>query len=294
MRRSTEVASSASRVCGSSPSSQSSASSCATVGSIASSGASGRARTAEAASCSDSGWPRTKRLTHSACSRRARRGAAPRPRRRARAGRAGPSAAARRTRPPGGARRVTGGDARRARARAARAGASRPQPAVDQPQALGRVDHEQDERPSGSRCPTRGPEARARVGSTSRPSTAITVAPRAAASARKARSSDDLPAPATPWTTAAGGASSSSRSAGARRRGRRWSRRARPAALRASPPRRQARGRARDPARRRRLLDRLDRVGREHQPVAVGDDRLGAGRLVDAEPLNVPSSSRTM
>ena len=43
------------------------ASSCTTVGSTASSGASGRSRTADAASCRDSGWPRTKRLTHSAC-----------------------------------------------------------------------------------------------------------------------------------------------------------------------------------------------------------------------------------
>ena len=47
------------------------------------------------------------------------------------------------------------------------------------------------------------------VGSTARPSTATTGTPRAAASARNARSSDDFPEPAMPWTTATTGPSSS-------------------------------------------------------------------------------------
>ena len=163
--------------------------------------ASGCSFSAEAASWSESGWPRTKRFTLSACS-------ASRPACSstvaASAGASGPSGidaqvlAERRA--PHRAGRVAGRehDARGLRQRGQVRVA---EPVVEQAQPLVGVDHEQL---AGSASPTAAVNP-AGVGSMARASTNVT----SSCSAANARSSADLPAPATPWTTATSGPPSS-------------------------------------------------------------------------------------
>ena len=236
---------------GSSPSRYSAASSCTTVGSTASSGASGRSRTADAASCSDSGCPRTKRLTHSACvlvepgaaQHLGRVGGRQRPERH------GAQQLAER-RPPDGARRVARGD-HDARVRGQRRQERLAQPAVEQPQPLGGVDHEHD-RAVGARARPTAARKPCGVGSIARPSTA-TTARRARSPPRGRRAAaTTCPTPATPWTTATTGAVVLEQLAQRRQLASRPTTRrarARPAALRASGHAVRPRGPARGPAR---------------------------------------------
>ena len=261
-RRSTEVASSTSRVSGSSPSRYSAASSCTTVGRTASSGASGRSRTAEAASWSDSGWPRTKRLTHSTwCSS----SPAARSTSAASAGDSGPSAIVRSS-SPNEARQTAPGASRVAITTRACAGSdgrnsSRSQPSSSRSRSAVSIT-------STSNVERRRPRRGSPAGSArSRGRRSTTT--RSVSSARKARSSDDLPEPATPWTTVTTGPSRSAASS-----------RSRPT----SAPRRSASSAPSVLTRDRRVLgDALDRVGRQPQRLGVLHQHVGSGRLVDAE-----------
>ena len=113
------------------------------------------------------------------------------------------------------------------------------------------------------------------------------AAPRSAP-ARKARSSDDLPEPATPWTTATQRAVVASSRRSAASSASRPTTAARRSASSAPSVRHRVRRGSGSGDLTNVVDDGLDRVGRQHQRLGVAAERLGAGRLVDAERAERP------